>query len=220
MTGTTPPDNLLDEGEDNTSSPAESDRRPPSILALAFVSGLNVICLAFIAFHFASHSDEERTTSASAAIADTQEMPSLPSMQTETTDAVGNIDFAPTSKRLTSIASYVDMIDDEPIIDQENDPIPATGVAGRGGPVAALGSWVQVGALSEEETAKHYWSDLKKRYVSLLEGQDPRFFGPDDVGGSYFHIRLGPMTEDAAEELCDRLETKGVDCFCVRPAEG
>ena len=84
-------------------------------------------------------------------------------------------------------------------------------------PERTSGHLVQLGALSKEATAMRYWSGLKAQHAALLQGREPRYFGPGDVGGGLYHIRLGPMTSDAAVALCTKLEAEGADCFRISP---
>ena len=216
MTGMPPADNPLHEDVHSEPPSKGADRRLPSVLSLAIVSGLNVICLAFMVFHFASHSEQTAVANVNLAANATQKMPEQPVSGHTANSVVGNVDFAVTSKRLISIASHVDTNNDNKPVDRAgSDEI--TDRVGRGGPSEPIGTWVQIGALSEMATAERYWSSLKKNQTSLLNDQEPRYFGPDDVGGSLYHIRLGPMTNEAADRLCSRLESNGVDCYCIRP---
>ncbi len=79
------------------------------------------------------------------------------------------------------------------------------------------GHWVQLGAMSNEAAARRYWSDLKSRYAATLEQKEARYFGPDDVGGSLHHVRIGPMERVSAAALCHELQAKNVDCFISEP---
>lgn len=84
-------------------------------------------------------------------------------------------------------------------------------------PRQLAGHWVQLGAMSNEAAARRYWSDLKSRHGATLEQQEARYFGPDDVGGSLHHVRLGPMERASAVALCRELQAKSVDCFASGP---
>jgi cell division septation protein DedD len=79
---------------------------------------------------------------------------------------------------------------------------------------------VQIGALTNDATAKRFWSRLEKRHAALLEGKGHRIFGPAEVGGSLHHLRIGPMTEEGAAGLCAELQAEGVDCFEMRVEVG
>lgn len=186
-----------------TSSPAKKS----SIIGLFLVSALNLACLAFIAFHFAGHSAEP----APIAVGPAETIELRP----------GNIDMAPATQFVLTIASHIDAPEGkpadrvEPISDIEisHESMP-TKTADIEAPKESAEHWVQFGALSKEATAIQYWATLQKRH-RVLKDLEPRIFGPDQVGGNLYHVRVGPMIAGEASNLCSRLEQAGADCFCV-----
>lgn len=236
MSGTCAPEDPATIELEEKAPSAASGRRTPSILGLSIVSGLNVLSLAFIAYHFAGHPDEAPATPADPS--SMRERPVVaepgetPEGGVETDLASGNVDLVPAQRFILQIASHADMAiettphrgEDVPAVSTEArnvEPAPASSPRTEGPAPADRSSrhWVQLGAMSKESTARRYWSGLKTRHGSLLRDRDARYFGPDDVGGSLFHIRLGPMTGDAAAELCKALVAEGSDCFCIAPED-
>ncbi|MGI9501711.1 MAG: SPOR domain-containing protein, partial [Geminicoccaceae bacterium] len=133
----------------------------------------------------------------------------------------GNIDFAPMSELVVSVASGIEKASGDMSDQQAMNTPPARTT--RSAALTSPGderdprSWVQLAALSDMDTAERVWSSLKERHTALLSDRKPRYFGPDEVGGSFYHIRIGPMATDAAMTLCDALEAEGADCFCIYP---
>lgn len=226
MPGTSAPQKPAIEERDGGHPSPRSGRQRSSIFGLSIVSGLNVACLAFIAYHFAAHPRDAKV--APNVVSGTTDMMNAdanrPMEITNKTasDVLGNVDLAPASKQVISIASGFDLTDMKPADRRENVSLTSTefeesdadGVPGTGEPSR---HWVQLGALSKEATARRYWSALKLRHGSLLRERVPRYFGPTEVGGGLYHIRLGPMAAHAASRLCKRLAAEGADCFCVSP---
>lgn len=204
-------------------------RRPSSIVSLSLVSGLNIACLAFIAYHFAGHAEDPKVVPAedsAARHASDLKIPRLdPAPTGVTTDVSGNVELVPAAGNVISIMSSFPRLDQEPVEPREN---PSTTITIAEEPIEAadaeaevpLDHWVQLGALSRETTAQRYWSTLKLRHEVLLQDREPHYFGPAEVNGSLYHIRLGPMTADAAAGLCESLKAEGADCFCVGPDGG
>lgn len=229
MTGRSSSEHHATEGRSDGSPSCGHDRRSPSVLGLSIVSGLNVVSLAFLAYHFAGHPDE--TTSPPAERPAVNDLmvatPSLPRADVVGTSETvrGNVDLLPSTKRIISIASGFDIEDEERDDRQAGGPTTPAAVVTTGAVRStesdmSPGHWVQLGALSKETTARRYWSGLKQRHAALLRGQEPRYFGPEDVGGSLFHIRLGPMDSDAAVDLCEALTAENADCFGIAPEGG
>lgn len=206
--------------ERNGEAPEEgSGRLSRSVLGLSIISGLNVLCLAFMIFHFAGRSDdpvaEAAEPSANAAM--------IGAESPRTAFGVfGNIDFAPMSELVVSVASGIDGASGDGSDQRAQDttsPVRTARSSASADPSEEQDSqsWIQLAALSNMDTAERVWTDLKERHAALLSDRKPRYFGPDDVGGSLYHIRIGPMATGAAMGLCDELEAEGADCFCVRP---
>ncbi len=194
-----------------------------SILGLGLVSVLNIGCVAFIAYHFASHREEPVYA---------QALELRP----------GNISLEPASTQLLAVASSIEQTSPaeeiaERLIDLpmpfEASPLPISpqpeqeamaaaepdNVSTESGESAETQHWVQLGALSRMATARSYWSKLQDNHDVLLGTYQPAFFGPDQVGGSLYHIRVGPLGESTARALCLDLQQANTDCFCLT-AEG
>lgn len=185
--------------EASPSSPASTR----SILGMGVVSALNVTCLLFFAYHFTTHDDEP-------AIAAPLELRS------------GNVSFEPVSGQLLTIASHVEQArlnngettvekivaarSTPPILAQSNGSTETTELAVH---------WVQLGALSKIATARSYWHKLLRDHNDLLSLYKPSFVGPDQVGGSLYHVRVGPLPAAEAATLCSDLQQTGADCFCA-----
>ncbi len=219
MTGMSEPERQASQERNGEALTDGSGRMSRSVIGLSIISGLNVLCLAFMVFHFAGHSDdpvaEAAEPSANTAVAGTER--SRMAM-----GVFGNIDFAPMPELVLSVASGIDKAGGD-MSDERAMNMPPSARTTRS---AALTfpdderdprSWVQLAALSNMDTAERVWSGLKERHAALLSDRKPRYFGPDEVGGSFYHIRIGPMATDAAMTLCDALEAEGADCFCIYP---
>lgn len=212
-----------------------SERRQVSVIGLSIVSVLNVLCLAFVVFHFVGHESGDAQSVAVDQSVSSQPINPMPQRPKATSGTgldnprptgsvgvLGNIDFAPTTQSVIAIASGVDgtsSLDTEPELPGLT-VVPATKKADPIEETATIDTeyWVQLGALSNETTAKSYWSRLSKKHDVLLDGRTPQYFGPDSVGGSLFHLRVGPMGAEQAEKLCRNLQSEGADCFCVGPS--
>ena len=203
--------------------PPEALRRSPSVLGLSIVSGLNIISLAFIAFHYSNHAQVPEAAPApnspaegGLSVANESGPEERPVSTTE--GVIGNVNLMPSSRPILEIASASFEDDDKQTEDQTSDRISQPQVAESLEKMDERAEyWVQIGALSNEGTAKQYWKTLKTRHATLLRDHRPRYFGPADVGGHLHHIRLGPMSGDAAADLCKRLQIDGGDCFCIGP---
>lgn len=216
------PEDSVAAAEGDSPAPSAHARRSASVLGLSLISGLNIVCLVFLVSHFVGHQDKsvqmpidnkraeiegvDRTPPNTEIVAASKSQGHSPGLA----DTSGNIEFAPASKLVLSIASGIDTSIQATANQERREtssrPTPSE---------PNTEHWVQLGALSKQLTATSYWSNLKKRHAALLQNQTPRYFGPNEVGGSLFHIRLGPMPRDHAEGLCDKLRTDGADCFCV-----
>lgn len=203
---------------EETESSCGFGRKAPSTLGLLIVSGLNVICLAFIIYHFADHPKKMESAAFELTVAARDSLTAT--MPERARPLGGNIDFALLSTDVVSIASGIDYKGKESAEKPRDKGNTGSETAS---PTSLIETnddesrehWVQLGALSEERTARRYWSVLQERHAPLLQNHEPGYFSPLDVGGSLYHIRLGPMTGDVASELCDRLQAEGADCFCI-----
>ncbi len=199
------------------------------ILSLSAVSGLNIACLAFITYHFATHPLDPMVVPGEHSLSSTASDAGVPRSNpvpiSLATDAPGNVELVPAAKNVISIVSSFPLPDRKLVERREKisttstiveDPT-ETKVADAGEP---LDHWVQLGALSKETAAQRYWSALKLRHNSLLQDWEPHYLGPAEVNGSLYHVRLGPMTGETAAGLCEKLEAEGADCFCIGPHDG
>ena len=145
-------------------------------------------------FHFGSNSDDPFTQAAESSV-----NVALVGAESSRTAAgvFGNIDFAPTSELVISVASGI-----EPEGNLSNQEVNDTTFPAAKNRSTSLSQrkeekvpqyWVQLAALSNIDTAERVWSDLKKRHAALLSDRQARYFGPEDIGGSLYHIRIGPM---------------------------
>ncbi len=207
--------------EGDTDTSASNSR---SILGLGLVSVLNVGCVAFIAYHFATHREEP---------VHAQPLELRP----------GNVSFESASSHLLAIASSIEqtspaeaaaetLIDlpmpfepaPMPVVPQSEDDAAAAAEPDATGTESTKSTptqhWVQLGALSRMATARSYWSKLQDNHDDLLGSYQPNFIGPDQVGGSLYHIRVGPFEENAARDLCLDLQQAGSDCFCLKADGG
>lgn len=202
----------INQGDTQPASPASASNTR-SILGLALVSALNIGCVAFIAFHFTTHADE-------------------PAQKEQFELRPGNVSLEPATAYLLAIASHVEQtspVDDTPIVEETvvalptppsmapplNAPAQRRDAMDTKKPIKEAVHWVQLGALSKIATARSYWAKLQKNHDGLLASHRPNFAGPDQVGGSLYHIRVGPLAADAAASLCSDLQQEGTECFCV-----
>ncbi len=78
---------------------------------------------------------------------------------------------------------------------------------------------VQLGAFKVPENAPAVWQELKRTHPDLLKGLQP------DISrvvrrtkGALHLLRVGPLASaQSADELCNSLNERGVDCLVVRP---
>lgn len=239
MSDSDPPVRATSEEGEGERTSSTTGRRKPSIIGLSIVSGLNVICLAFIAYHFAGHQTASVAPTGETPITDVtpDDGTGLSERLSQAVDeepsrlefASGNVAFAPTSNMIVQIASgYVEggKADDVANGDQIERGVDKPETVAKatlqeeppfedvdGPPVY----WIQLGALSKESTALRYWTTLKQRHDASLHDRKPRIFGPPKVGGRLYHIRLGPMSADEAASLCENLREDGADCFSLGP---
>ncbi len=227
-------------------SPA-ADRRQPFPFGLTFVTLLNLISLAFIAYHFSNHPHGTGSHTASPSTAIERSIaarPALPNGEPAAAEETGghalkpaampgaplqgNVGLAPAPPLTVEIASHAHPIDmamadpsdpaptSEPERPDETSTVAEATTAAAGEETA----WVQLGALSSQAMVESYWSTLQRRHESLLGHWKPHQVGPDQVGGSLHHLRIGPMTDAAAVRLCDALHAAGADCFSMAPKGG
>ncbi len=88
----------------------------------------------------------------------------------------------------------------------------ASGGAGAA-PLVAGGMMVQVSSQRSEDAARATFSELQKRYPSILGGYDADIQRAD-LGdrGIYFRVRVGPFASANAQSLCGALKDAGGSC--------
>lgn len=199
--------------ENESITPSVSSKAP-SILGLALVSALNIACVAFVAFHYTTDADEL--------------------IVTESVERrAGNISLEPATATLLAIASHIEretgaseaaaaeltvaaLPEETEITPAEpSDVSVASSKQYEAMEAEAPERWVQLGALSDLGTARSYWSKLQQKSDALLGSHQPTIVGPDQVGGSLYHLRVGPLPAHHAGNLCLDLKQAGVDCFCT-----
>lgn len=78
----------------------------------------------------------------------------------------------------------------------------------------ASGFMVQISSQRSQEAAQTSFSDLQRRYPSLLGGRKPNIKSVDlGEKGTYYRVRLGPMnTRNEATEFCSKYKAAGGSC--------
>lgn len=79
---------------------------------------------------------------------------------------------------------------------------------------------VELGTDADVNNLENLWSDLSKRYSSILKGYQP-FYSvdapADGQGRELFHLRIGPVKSiDTGDNICSQLGRNGVFCSVVR----
>lgn len=82
-------------------------------------------------------------------------------------------------------------------------------------PEATKSYWAQVAIADSEAEAQHRWDDIKKKNKKIVDGVESRLTSSSSSYARY-SVRLGAFnSEDEANDLCDKLQAKGVDCLVV-----
>ncbi len=78
---------------------------------------------------------------------------------------------------------------------------------------------VQLGAFKVPENAPTVWQELKRTHPDLLKGLQPDISRVDrGTKGALHLLHVGPLASaQSADELCNSLNERGVDCLVVRP---
>ncbi|MDR3326376.1 MAG: SPOR domain-containing protein [Rhodospirillaceae bacterium] len=84
--------------------------------------------------------------------------------------------------------------------------------------IKAANDWtVQLGSLKTEEDAKNEWLRIKKFNKDVLGSFDGNIvrimFANNEI---FWRIRIGPMTEEQARNICDNLSKRSQVCFFVK----
>jgi cell division septation protein DedD len=77
---------------------------------------------------------------------------------------------------------------------------------------------VQLGAFKVPENAPAVWQELKRTHPDLLKGLQPDILRVDrGTKGALLLLRVGPLANaQSADELCNSLNERDVDCLVVR----
>lgn len=79
---------------------------------------------------------------------------------------------------------------------------------------SADGRFVQLGSVGSYQKAKQFWTSVTGRYPAELEGFEPNIVEAQIEGrGTFFRVRVGPMSASDANDLCKRLDG---NCLVVR----
>lgn len=75
--------------------------------------------------------------------------------------------------------------------------------------------WAQVAIADSQAEAQHRWEDIKKKNKAIVNDVQSKLISSASSYAKY-SVRLGAFdSEDAANDLCDKLQAKGVDCLVV-----
>jgi hypothetical protein len=77
------------------------------------------------------------------------------------------------------------------------------------------GHAAQLGAYSSESSARADLARLLRDHAELLDGRGWQVTAPAVGSVLLWRLRVGPLTEAAARELCATLKSRGVDCVPV-----
>lgn len=81
---------------------------------------------------------------------------------------------------------------------------------------------VQLASYKSEENARKGWELLRGKATDLLQEFDPVIrradLGPDK--GVFYRLRTPRITKDAADQLCNALKERGIDCLKVKETSG
>lgn len=82
-------------------------------------------------------------------------------------------------------------------------------------PEAGKSYWAQVAIADSQSEAQHRWDDIKKKNKAIVDGVESKLTTSSSSYAKY-SVRLGSFdSEDQANDLCDKLQAKGVDCLVV-----
>lgn len=87
-----------------------------------------------------------------------------------------------------------------------------------GQPIAATpdgGFRVQLGSVDSADAARGEWSRLSGRHSDLLGGLSMTVQEADISGRSWYRLQAGPLTREAAEQVCRELESRNAGCIVV-----
>jgi hypothetical protein len=77
------------------------------------------------------------------------------------------------------------------------------------------GHAAQLGAYSSEAAARADLARLLRDHAPVLDGRNWQVIAPGALAPPLWRLRIGPLAEPAARELCATLRSRGVDCVPV-----
>jgi hypothetical protein len=77
------------------------------------------------------------------------------------------------------------------------------------------GHAAQLGAYSSEAAARTDLARLLRDHAPVLDGRNWQVIAPAIDAAPLWRLRIGPLAEPAARELCGTLRSRGVDCVPV-----
>lgn len=99
------------------------------------------------------------------------------------------------------------------------DTEPAAGAVKAEAVNIAAKHFVQLGSVQSEEASAKEWKRLQRAYDDILTGLDYRVERADlGERGVYYRIQGGPLTEDQARDICDKITAqKPGGCLVIKP---
>ncbi len=128
----------------------------------------------------------------------------------------------------TTIRSSTPVPDDPPRGSPSAKPVLASAVPTREGQgdnegdqrarrdLAATNAWgIQVGAYSDKAQAEDQLKVVRTKAADLIGTAKSAIVALDVRGESFFRVRFGGFTPAKAEDLCKKLQTRGISCLTV-----
>jgi cell division septation protein DedD len=75
---------------------------------------------------------------------------------------------------------------------------------------------VQLAAEGSEDAARSKFNRLRSQYGDVLANQNPVIRNAEVNGRSVYRLRVGNMSREEANGLCERLKADGGSCFVAR----
>lgn len=220
------------ETESTDQAPATlAGQHPLSIKGLVIVAGLNIACMVLMVYYFTANQGYSAMASnqsdlAAERLQDSFRLHPKPVVEDKADRVVeslppvrnqGNVGFGAMTINIASFIPGQDLIS----VDRPDEPLSwlDEGSSFAETTIARFeeegDQWVQLGALSHISTARRYWKKLLNDHEALLQRWTPRYVGPNEGGGSLYHLRIGPMAAKVAAKLCKDLKAGGAECFCM-----
>lgn len=96
-------------------------------------------------------------------------------------------------------------------------PKPAAGTDGENLPSVSSPFAVQVSSQRSAAAAKQTYTNLTRRYGSILDGKGVDIKKAVVSGkGTYYRVRIPAQSRSAANSICSQLKARGGDCFVTR----